>query len=296
MNDRDIRLGRRCRYYKSQNNKVEIIKDKYEVCQEIISDVMSYTFYRIEKSNDFEKLKDIKKHFMIAKNKTENQLNIKNKKKLKEYEDEVNILLQNTLSMITIDSLMLIDFEVNQVIPSIIIELNVGEIVAVALRNNSIRKATDYTMTFRVPTIVKTEKGTYIPYLFLYCGENEDVLMDPLINLTHMYFAVVGKPLEKMFIFDMKNRRRVVIESPKIQQFVFLRELMELATDDLQNKSFGSKCETCEIKEECLSETIYRRRSRANFGIDQNFKQDKKLSITLKDIPENFKKGGGKFC
>ncbi len=92
ITDLDVKLHRKCSFYQKNHNKEKKQKTKYEMCSEILRDTIAYTFYKIEKTNDFNNIKNIDKHLKKDKKKQEEDAKIK-KGDVAEYTEEIQKLV-----------------------------------------------------------------------------------------------------------------------------------------------------------------------------------------------------------
>ena len=288
ITDLDVKLHRKCSFYQKNHNKEKRQKTKYEMCSEILRDTIAYTFYRIEKTNDFNNIKNIDKHFIIAKKKQEEDAKIK-KGDVAEYTEEIQKLIKNIKTMINGETLLLDSIEIKEIITMVNIKLEMNGLLAKALGE---KKSLDKKyISFIIPVIIKTKEDTYIPYLFLYPGEREKAIWDPLVNLTDLFFILDNKKIEKIVIFDLKDRVRATIETPAINQTMFIKELYEMAKPRSESKAISSECVSCELLDVCMGVKKLKNKRTKNLSLfSKEFIMNDILEINIEETPKVFRK------
>ncbi len=230
ISDLDIRKKRKC--IQSFISLAEQTDE--EILEHILRETMAYTFYKVSTTGDFTELKKIDKYFLLSKQEVENSGIKRNKAEEKELEELIQNLFKNIEQGVNVNTLKLKELDIDEVFGSLILELDMHKILKAALGSRpelkdrvSKVKPNDFKIKMKLPAIIKSKTGVHTPIMFFYPTDLEDPELDPLINLVHMYFLITKQEVKQMIIIDIKNMKRVVLETPKLNQMEFLREMLE---------------------------------------------------------------------
>lgn len=265
LNDNIIKSYRKCLYLGGLEYKRKNIATPMEFAEDLLRDTMSYIFYRARQKSylsveDFE-LSFLANKRTYEKNFLENELY--KRIDIKKYEKQMQSMFSKAKKLINNQELMIEQMELEDIIPSLNIELDIKKIIEVTPQVNKTIKSRQVKLSANLPVVFKQTNGKHIVYIFSYqknCTE-----LDPLINIAEIFFLISKIDLEQIVVFDVYNNKKLFINSSELSHIRFLEEIadtIKMIEQKIDKRHFGVFCEECYFNKTCISG----KRAKINFS------------------------------